>query len=138
MMIAARSRSGSRSSSAAWRPAGRTMAEAALGAYVYCVLAGDACPALEDVRGVDHRYAVRAVPHKGMTALTSGVSLSEFGAEPLKRNLNDLKWLERTARAHERVLDRAQEAGNIVPLRLCTVCNDDAGVRALLEREQDV
>ena len=35
--------------------------------------------------------------------------LAEFGAEPLRRNLNDLGWLERVARAHEAVLERAAE-----------------------------
>lgn len=105
------------------------------GAYVYCVLAGDAN--VGDIRGVDGRHAVRAVRHGDLTALASDVPLTEFGTEPLKRNLNDLQWVERTARAHQRVLDRALAAGTIVPLRLCTVCNDDAGVRAMLEREHD-
>jgi Gas vesicle synthesis protein GvpL/GvpF len=114
------------------------MAEGSLGSYVYCVLAGDATPALGDVRGVDPRHEVRAIGHLGMTALTSGVSLTEFGAEPLKRNLNDVQWLERTARAHQGVVDRALAAGTTVPLRLCTVCRDDAGVRELLEREHDM
>jgi hypothetical protein len=114
------------------------MADRPLGAYVYCVLAGDACPPLEDMRGVDPSHAVRAIRHAGLTALASDVSLTEFGAEPVKRNLNDRQWLERTARAHQGVLDRALAAGTIVPLRLCTICAGDDGVRALLERDHDV
>jgi hypothetical protein len=114
------------------------MADSTLGAYVYCVLAGEATPALGDVRGVDPQHEVRTIRHRDMTALTSGVSLTEFGAEPLKRNLNDVQWLERTARAHQGVVDRALTAGTTVPLRLCTVCRDDAGVRDLLDREHDV
>jgi hypothetical protein len=105
-------------------------------AYVYGVLAD--APQLGDVPGVDPRHAVRAVRHGDLTALVSDVSLAEFGAEPLKRNLNDADWLERTARAHQRVLDRALAAATIVPMRLCTVCHDDAGVRTLLERDHDV
>ena len=113
------------------------MTEGTLGAYVYCVLGGDVSPSRLDVDGVDPQHTVRAVPHRGMTALVSDVSLTEFGAEPLKRNLNDLRWVERTARAHQRVLDRALGMGAIVPLRLCTVCRDDAGVRAMLDREHE-
>jgi hypothetical protein len=44
----------------------------------------------------------------------------------------------RTARSHQGVVDRALTAGTTVPLRLCTVCRDDAGVRDLLDREHDV
>ena len=109
------------------------MAEAA---YVYCVLGGAAD--VDDIEGVDSRHTVHAVRHRGLTALASAVPLDEFGAEPLKRNLNDMQWLERTARAHQRVLDRALALGAIVPLRLCTVYSDEAGVRAMLEREHDV
>jgi hypothetical protein len=113
------------------------MAELSLGSYVYCVVAGDASPAVADVRGVDPEHGVRVVRHRGMTALASSVPLTEFGAEPLKRNLNDVQWLERTARAHQGVVSRALAAGTTVPLRLCTVCSDDAGVREMLDREHD-
>jgi hypothetical protein len=114
------------------------MAEDALGVYVYCVLPGDAGVSLDDLGGVDPRHRVRAVGHAGISALVSGVSLAEFGAEPLKRNLNDLQWVEPVARAHQHVLDRALAAATVVPLRLCTVYNDEDGVRAMLEREHDV
>jgi hypothetical protein len=64
--------------------------------------------------------------------------IDEFGADALRRNLEDLAWLERTARAHQAVLDRVREAASPVPLRLFTIYADDDRVRAMLEDERDV
>ena len=113
------------------------MAEAGLGHYVYCVTSADAQPALADVTGVDRAHSVEMLRHAGLAAVAGRVSLAEFGAEPLKRNLNDLDWLARTARLHQKVLDRALAAGAIVPLRMCTIYADEAHVRQMLEREHD-
>jgi hypothetical protein len=69
-------------------------------------------------------------------ALVSRVPLSEFGAEPLRRNLNDLPWLERVARSHEAVLERALEQATIVPVRLCTIFDDEQGAERMLEQQR--
>jgi hypothetical protein len=111
------------------------MAEPQSGHYLYCVIPADARPALSDVVGVEAGQPLETLRHAGLAAVVSRVSLAEFGAEPLRRNLNDMRWLERTARAHEGVLDRALAAGAVVPLRLCTVFADESHVRAMLERE---
>src|SRR5919197_1174356 len=65
-------------------------------------------------------------------------SLAKPGAEPLARNLEDLALLERTARAHQAVLDRGLAAGAVVPLRLCTISADDAQLRRALERNRAI
>jgi hypothetical protein len=114
------------------------MAEAGAGQYVYCIMPGDAQPSLEGVAGVDPRHPAEVVRHGKLATVTGRVSLDEFGSEPLKRNLNDLDWLARTARAHQAVLDRAFASGPIVPLRMCTIYADEAHVSEMLEREQDV
>ena len=67
--------------------------------------------------------------------MVSDVSLSEFGEEPLRENLNDVEWLERTARAHERALDAAMGQTTVVPMRLCTIYRGEQQVREMLERE---
>ena len=112
------------------------MADGALGAYAYCVMAGDARPALEGVAGVDPARPPRVLRRSDLAAVAGDVALSDFGAAPLKRNLEDVRWLERIARAHEAVLDRALQAGTVVPLRLCTVFADEAAVLAMLDRER--
>jgi hypothetical protein len=72
-----------------------------------------------------------------VSAVVSRVRLQEFGAEALKRNLEDLAWLERTARAHEAVLARVLAGEAVVPLRLFTIFVDEVGVRDALRRERE-
>jgi hypothetical protein len=50
-----------------------------------------------------------------------------------------MAWLERTALAHQAVLDRVLGACEaVVPMRLCTVFTDEAHVREMLGREREV
>lgn len=72
-----------------------------------------------------------------LAVLCSRVPLAEFAQEPLRRNLNDLPWLERTARAHEAVIERSLEQSTIVPLRLCTIFADEAAARRMLGDRRD-
>ncbi|HWE15440.1 MAG TPA: GvpL/GvpF family gas vesicle protein, partial [Solirubrobacteraceae bacterium] len=80
------------------------MTETALACYVYCIAPADDVPLLEGLAGVDPAFEVERLTQGELTAVFSRVRTEEFGSEPLKRNLEDLVWLERTARTHERVL----------------------------------
>ena len=102
--------------------------------WAYCVMRGTGTPAAAGVHGA----TVERVEHAGLVALVSRVPLAEFGEGPLRRNLNDLDWLERVARGHEAVLERALERGTIVPLRICTIFADDEGVARMLEERSTV
>ena len=77
---------------------------------------------------------VRTVAAAGLTAAVSTVSLAEFGEQPLRRRLEDLAWLEATARAHHQVIDALP--GPAIPLRLATIYRDDASLAGLLARRQ--
>jgi gas vesicle protein GvpL/GvpF len=68
-----------------------------------------------------------------LAAVASRVPLDEFGEEPLRENLNDLAWLERTVRAHEAVIESVLTDGAVVPMRVCTIYHDEDQVRAMLE-----
>lgn len=71
----------------------------------------------------------------GLTMLVSDVSLAEFGEAALRRNLEDLDWLDEVARAHHRVIDAASRLFPLLPTRLATVyTSDDAVCAALAER----
>src|SRR5919201_2231532 len=111
------------------------MSERAL--YAYCVIPAGERPPLAGLSGVDPASGVELLTHDPLSALVSSVRLEEFGAEALKRNLEDLAWLERTARAHDAVLGRALAGDAIVPMRLCTIFADEAGVRQMLDRERE-
>jgi len=106
------------------------------GLWAYCVLrSSERIPG--DARGVDGAGALERVEARGLAAVVSRVPLGEFGAEPLRQNLNDLDWLERVARGHESVLEAALAQSTIVPLRLCTIYESEQSVRDMLEREHD-
>ena len=98
------------------------------GVWAYCVTRAGAPPSIEGVHGA----SVEPVEGDGLTAFVSRVPMAEFGEDPLRRNLNDLAWLERVAREHEAVLERALEAGTIVPLRICTIFEGEDGVARML------
>ncbi|MFR9779307.1 GvpL/GvpF family gas vesicle protein [Micromonospora sp. MS34] len=75
---------------------------------------------------------VRTVGAAGLAAVVSDVPLAEYGEEALRRNLEDLAWLERAARAHHAVVDALTRAGAVVPARLATVHRDDERVAGVL------
>ncbi len=103
--------------------------------WTYCVTrAGHPLP--EDIVGVNGSHAFR-VESGDLAALVSRVPLAEFGAEPLRHNLNDLPWLERVARSHESVLERALATSTIVPLRLCTIYDSEDSVQRMLQDERE-
>jgi hypothetical protein len=75
---------------------------------------------------------VRVIVANGLAAVVSSVDPSQFGTEPLRRNLEDVAWLAAAARAHHAVVEAAWRGEPIAPLRLATVYVDDDKVRALL------
>jgi hypothetical protein len=72
-----------------------------------------------------------------LAAVASPVPLDEYGEEPLRRNLNDLDWLERMARTHETVIERMLGGGEVVPVRVCTIYSSREQVSAMLEERAD-
>ena len=120
--------------SAQTKPAAQVPSEPDL-LWAYCVLKADD-PQPPDLVGVDPREPVERLEAGGLAVLVSRVPSAEFGAEPLRLNLNDLGWLERVARAHEAVLDRVLAEGTIVPLRMCTIYQTGNSVRRMLEQER--
>jgi hypothetical protein len=110
----------------------------ALLCYLYGVVPAGNVPALEGLAGVDGSFRVGCVTQDELSAVVSRVPPQGFAAEALKRNFEDLAWLERTARAHDEVLARALTGDAVVPLRLCTIFADEDSVRGVLrlQREQ--
>jgi hypothetical protein len=80
---------------------------------------------------------VQAIPHGTVVGYISRVGVDEFGAKALHGNLNDLDWLERTARSHDAVVARLSASTLTVPVRLATVFRDLAQFHDMLELEQD-
>ena len=76
--------------------------------------------------------SVRTISSARLDAVVSLVDLAEFGEEALRRNLEDIAWLESTAHAHHRVVAAAGGLGPVVPARLATLYHGPAGVADLL------
>jgi hypothetical protein len=106
------------------------------GAWLHGVVR-DAEPAeLAEIVGMDGG-PVRAVSAAGLVAVVSTAPLNEYGEQPLRRNLEDLAWLERAARAHHEVVAALARRGAVVPARLATVHSDDGRVAASLAARRD-
>ncbi|UNZ20184.1 GvpL/GvpF family gas vesicle protein [Streptomyces sp. 891-h] len=100
--------------------------------YVYAVTAPLRAPLPDGVRGVSGSVPY-AVHHAGLQAVVSRVPEADFGEESLRAHLEDLAWLEETARAHQAVVDALTALTCPLPLRLATVYRDEEGVRRALE-----
>ncbi len=106
------------------------------GVYLYAIARDGGAgpdPGLTGIEG----GPVRAVAAAGLVAYVGTVPLERFGEEALRRNLEDLVWLEETARAHHDVVDAVARDVPLAPVRLVTVYRDDAQVRALLEERRE-
>jgi hypothetical protein len=101
------------------------------GRYLYAVSRGLRPGDLEGVRGLDGA-PLDLVDHEGLVAVVSDVDLDEYGEEGLRRNLEDLRWLEHAARGHDTVVQAAARAAPTAPLRLATICFDDRAVHERL------
>ncbi|EME98994.1 gas vesicle synthesis protein GvpLGvpF [Streptomyces mobaraensis NBRC 13819 = DSM 40847] len=76
---------------------------------------------------------VREVCHEGFAALVGRVPAADFEEDALRERLEDLAWLERVARGHQRVVDAAVSLFPCaLPLRLATVYHDEDGLRRML------
>ncbi|WP_280423808.1 GvpL/GvpF family gas vesicle protein [Nocardia carnea] len=109
-----------------------------LGVWLYAVTrTGAGIAELDDLTGVAGEPP-RPVRSGELAAVVGSVPLAVFGDLPLRRNLEDLDWLETTARAHDAVISALLRRGPVIPLRLATVfLDDDRVVRMLDERRAD-
>ena len=106
------------------------------GYYVYGIVSPSGAGLPSDLSGVE-RSPVGLIEHRGLAAIASRVSLASFGEEQLREHLNDIDWLEETARGHEAVLEEALSRTTVVPLRLCTIYRSEAHVKDMLDTERE-
>jgi hypothetical protein len=105
--------------------------------WLYAVTDEVAAPAAGELTGVG-AGEVRPLRVGGLAAIVGDVEQREFGEAALRRNLEDLDWLERTARAHHAVIAAVGTRCPVVPMRLATVYSSDANVlRMLRDRAAD-
>jgi hypothetical protein len=106
------------------------------GRYAFAVARGLDEDSLAGASGF-HGAPLRVVEHAGLSAVVCDVDLAEFGEQGLADNLEDLAWVERTARTHNEVVWLVAGSATCAPLRLVTVCLDDESVRAKVDALRD-
>lgn len=106
------------------------MAEA--GIYLYAVARGLPEHAVDGEPGLGDR-PLRSLELAGLQAVLSEVDLAEFGEEGLRRNLEDLGWLEQVARRHDDVVGFVAAHAPVAPMRLATVFLGEASLRERLD-----
>lgn len=106
--------------------------------WLYAVTPGDENPPAVGLNGVGGN-AVRRVKTAGVAAYVSDVPDEGFNEAGLRRNLEDLRWLETTAREHHAVIELVAAEGPVVPTRLATVYDSDERLAVgLLERAAEL
>jgi hypothetical protein len=111
-----------------------TKPQTGTGVYIYCVVpAGTALPA--DLPSIDPAHSSTMIRHGRLAAVVSEVPLEDFDEERLRERLADMEWLERTARAHEQVLEMVGRHATLIPMRLCSVYRSEDGVTKMLTQE---
>ena len=110
--------------------------------YAYAVVrssaptAQRARAALAGLRGVADA-PVTLVGSGTVAAAVSAVPAAEFSEAALKSRLEDLDWLESTARSHHLVIETLAARTKVLPLRLATVYLDDSRVERMLGERQE-
>ena len=103
--------------------------------YVYGVLpAGQHPPDL--ARGPDAAEVVLVEGH-GLVAAVSELPDDRYGEEEFRAHAEDPVWLQELASAHHRVLASIALHGDVVPLRMPTLCRSRQRVLELLDTRAD-
>ena len=100
-----------------------------VGWYLYALLSHEDLP---PVTGIDGGSPLSLIAENGIAALASPVSLAEFGAEALRRNLDDVRWLEEKARLHESIVEAALAKGPVLPMKFGTIFLDVERIREVI------
>lgn len=105
------------------------------GLYFYAICRGLPASQIEGETGIGGA-PLRLVEDDDLAAVVSEVDLEEFDEEGLRRNLEDLAWLEQVAVAHDRVTRTVAEQAPTAPLRLATVFRTEGSLREQMSQWQ--
>jgi hypothetical protein len=99
--------------------------------YVYGIMRNPDPNVVQGLEGISGSE-VRLIRSGELAALASSVDAEEFGEDGLRKNLEDLQWLERIARGHNQVVEALAASASVAPLGLATIYFNDERVRATL------
>lgn len=102
-----------------------------VGWYLYAFLSHGEVPPMT---GIDGHSALHRIDEQGIVALASQVPLAEFGEEALRRNLEDLGWLEEKVRLHEAIVEAALAKGQLLPMKFGTIFLDPERIGEVIRK----
>ena len=103
--------------------------------YIYGVLPAGQHP--PDLAPGPDGAAVQLVEGQGLAAAVSELSEDRYGEREFRAHAEDPVWLQELATAHHRVLASIALHGDVVPLRMPTLCRSRHGVLELLDARGD-
>lgn len=108
--------------------------EAESACYVYAVARPrDGCnPGPLPQVGILPDALVTTTTHRDMLAVISPVSLTEFGPEALKANLQNMDWAQARVLAHQGILAGLLNDYTLIPFKFCSIYTSRQRVQAML------
>lgn len=97
-----------------------------MGKYIYCITDGSE----------DEQFGPLGISGRG--AMLSTVSFREIQAVVSESPVIRYPISRENSLAHERAIEAVFKRHTVLPVRFCTIAEDEARVRAILEREYDV
>lgn len=103
------------------------------GLYLYCVL--NSTEELDiNLLGIDNKHEPYIIPCQEVGVLVSEVLLSEFGQQELAEKVQDLAWLQRKAKRHERVIEEAMNKTSVIPLTFGVIFKKEIRLKETIRR----
>ncbi len=90
-----------------------------VGWYLYGVIPSSA--EIPPMVGIDEGFPLVMIAEGDIGVMASPVSLTEFGTEALKRNLEDIRWVAEKARRHEEIVEEIMRGLPLIPMRFGTI-----------------
>ena len=95
--------------------------------YVYCAVQARRKPRLPSPPAGPPGLGRQRIIDAGgdLWLVVADAPLSRYGEEPIRRGLQDMKWLSRCAVGHEAVVEYCLRARAVVPMKLFTIFEND-------------
>lgn len=108
--------------------------------YVYCVMKRDRLPPLARVpAGMPGGSRPRAVKGPaGTWLIVSDVPLDTYSADEINSTLQDMEWVSARAMAHEAVVEFCARKGDVIPMKLFTIFQNDGRAAAQVGKASDL
>lgn len=106
------------------------------GLYVYGIVATGSVPGPLQEHGVGDGPPV-LFDVDGLSAIVSGIDVSEYEGAALERNAATPEWLERKVRGHEAVVEGVLAHATVVPMRFGAIFSSTESLQKMLTEHAD-